>query len=225
MYTPEIFLQHIADGNNDLDVWLDAAMKDEIKLSRPRATDIGSDGQRSAERLAEECAKLFPPGRVFCCKKQLVAMAKTFAIPWAFKVTVAGKSSKCFYASPEIKGKKTPAVSPSNRRKGKGSPKKAIKCPFVIKWTYEARGSPPGTDPEFLPARVTSPDFLHTCNPAPALQRLAMVKGGMCLVVYNRYLIKSDAVNRLTASNFCLECTIIREGGAEDQVYKKALFG
>jgi hypothetical protein len=33
-----------------------------------------------------------------------------------------------------------------------------------------------------------------------------------------------DAVSRQTVFNFCLKCTIIRSGGAEDKVCKNALF-
>lgn len=78
-FTPDNYRELIKADNKNLDVWLDAAMVDELKRSQPQESDsMSSNGERSAERLAEECSKLFPRNRVFCCKNQLVVLMKAF---------------------------------------------------------------------------------------------------------------------------------------------------
>jgi hypothetical protein len=91
MYKPENFLALIAEKSESQDAWLDAALKNEIKQ------DIDQAGECNVERLAEECGKVFPPNRIFCCKFQLQAMVRLFALRWGFAVVINGKSLKCIY--------------------------------------------------------------------------------------------------------------------------------
>jgi hypothetical protein len=166
-YKPENFLALIAEKNESQDAWLDAALKNEIKQSQPWGTDIDPAGKCNVERLAEECAKVFPPNRVFCCKFQLQAMVRLFALRWGFAVAINGKSFKCFYGPSDKKNEsgENSKVDPSKRRKVKDSLKSMIQCPFTIKFTFQKRSSPEGTADSFLPVRVTSPVFQHTCQP------------------------------------------------------------
>jgi hypothetical protein len=127
MCTPDNYLDIIQGKGESPDVWLDAALKDEIKRSRRREADTGVACERSAERLAEECEKLFPMGRVFCCKKQLIAMVKAFAVPWALLITTSGKSLKRWYGPPEKRyASRKSKVCPTKRRKTKESLKQWI---------------------------------------------------------------------------------------------------
>jgi hypothetical protein len=130
-YTPENLIELIESKNENLDIWLDERLKKEIELSKPTDADIGFAGKRSVQRLAEECAKLLPPDRIFCGKQQLLAVVKAFALHWAFAISSCGKSYKCC-CGPANK-KKSPKVSPPRKRKVKDSMKKE-ECPFVIKY-------------------------------------------------------------------------------------------
>jgi hypothetical protein len=184
MYKPETFLALIAEKNESQDAWLDAALKSEIKHSQPWGTDIDLAGECNVERLAEECAKVFPPNRVFCCKFQLQAMLRIFALRWGFTVARSGSSFKCLYGPSDKKNEsgENSKVSPDKRRKVKNSLKSVIQCPFTIKFSYQNRSSPEGTANSFLPVKVTSPVFQHTCRPnrppsIPGLVPAAFKKG------------------------------------------------
>jgi hypothetical protein len=78
-------------------------------------------------------------------------------------------------------------------------------------------------------AGVLDPHRYLTLNRREHLLRTTVQEGPlptgfMCLVVYNRYLIESNAVNPQGSSNLCLECTIIQKGGEENMAYRNTLF-
>lgn len=168
VYKPESFLALIAEKNESQDAWLDAALKNEIKQSQPRGTDINPAGECNVERLAKECAKVFPPNRIFCCKFQMQAMVRIFALQWGFSVAISGKSFKCLYGPSDKKSTsgENSKVCTSKRRKVRDTLKSVIQCPFTIKFTYDKKNSPEGTSDSCLPVRVTTPVFQHTCQPA-----------------------------------------------------------
>jgi len=46
----------------------------------------------------------------------------------------------------------------------------------------------------------------------------------MCLVVHNRFFIDADVNFPYSASNLCLECTVLRDVARVDEMYCNALF-
>lgn len=178
-YTPNNF-DELIESKAKGSAWLDSHLAQEIELSKPNTNDIGEDGQRNVERIAEECGNFFFPDREFCCKSQLHAMLDSFATNWAFSVATGGSKLKCSFAPPDkpsASGAKS-NVSPKKRRKITISLKQNMQCPFAINYAILYRYSPNGMPSSKLPVKVTSVNFNHTCNPAPAIHRLSMKKNG-----------------------------------------------
>lgn len=81
--------------------WLDSNLIKEIELSSPTNVDVDEEGKHNTQRLAFECAKIFFPGRVFCCRLQLRAMMTAFANAWTFSIAIYGCRLQCSFAEPE----------------------------------------------------------------------------------------------------------------------------
>jgi hypothetical protein len=79
-YTPENLIELIESKNENLDIWLDERLKKEIELSKPTDADIGFAGKRSVQRLAEECAKLLPPDRIFLRQAAVASCGKSLCL-------------------------------------------------------------------------------------------------------------------------------------------------
>ncbi len=162
--------------------WLNSKLKKEIELSCPGKDDIDlNDGKRNVRRLSEECNKIFAPGRQFCCKYQLHAMLEAFACSWAFTIATSGQKFKCSFGAPDkgsIGGDNSKS-SPSKRRRTISSLKESIKCPFAIHFTFLLRECPVGTTKEKALVKITANcNLIHSCNPNPAVHRLALQKSG-----------------------------------------------
>ena len=166
--------------------WLSPTMMNEVKAVGPKSTDIDSNCERNVVKLAEQCACIFYPGRIFCNDLQLQAMLKEFSKAWGFEISREGNSFRCHFADTK---KKPKTASPSKQRQSKKSAKSSIKCPFIIRFSVRRKEESPDNGDESIntncgPAqqlrytKITSAEYHHTCKPGAESQRYAKRKSG-----------------------------------------------
>jgi hypothetical protein len=163
--------------------WLTRGLTQEIEALYPTAAEIKKedDNKRDPAAFQQKISKLFPSGRIFASFKQLDQAADMFLGAWAVKKTNHSKSISCSYsATHNLKSRKH--LDPTLRRKLDTSLKDIYKCPFKIRYSFVAYSKNKALKkPDILyKVKITTVNFVHTCQLTTIFHRQALQKGGGC---------------------------------------------
>ena len=181
-------LQHLLENPKQIDTakeklekadWITPSILIELENYYPKKEDISpTTNERCKESFAENCAKLFPKGRIFSSKQQLKQMLIEFSKPWGGTITCVGSKFNCHFGkSTKIDSKKKKTSEPNNIR-NRVSKKDIVQCTFSINISFLNR-KPKGALPQvFYLCRISNANYQHTCKLSPKYQRQAMKTTG-----------------------------------------------
>jgi hypothetical protein len=162
--------------------WLTTGLQDEIQALFPKSHEIkaNDDNKRDPIAFQRQISKIFPSGRIFASFKQLDQAADMFLGAWAVKKTTHSKSIQCAYSSSHDKKRKH--ADPSRRRKLEPTLKDIYKCPFMIRYSFVAYSKNRAVKkPDiFYHVKITTVNFVHTCQLTTIFHRQALQKSGSC---------------------------------------------
>ena len=161
--------------------WLTPGLIEEIEVAFPTCTEINpaEDIEHDSTVFQQKIAKLFPSGRMFASFKQLDQAAAMLLGAWAVKKTLTSKSIRCWYGRTSNKKPRVHS-DPSKRRKVQPTLKNVYNCPFFMRYSYVGYPNNKALKkPDiFYHVKITSVNFLHTCQMTTIFHRQALQKSG-----------------------------------------------
>ena len=168
--------------------WLTATVLVELDGYAPKKEDINDNRIRDNQSYSIECEKLFPVGRIFSSKKQLLQTISEFSLPWGAIVTCTGSKVCCHYS-------KTTKVTSSHKAKTNDPNKirnrkanKTKECTFEINLSFVDRPKKNYLPQIYYLVKITKANYHHTCELSPANQRIALKATGQFIRFDNKKL-------------------------------------
>ena len=150
--------------------WISTELAQEIRAYYPDEGEYVSNintgiMKADMEAFKEKCEAMFPVGRIFLSKFQLIQAIDNFLEAWNCKLFTHGSACLCFYSASAIK--KKPYISkcdPSKKRVTSTSLKLQYKCPFEIKYSKMKCKKRINYPDSFYKVHITTCNYNHTCE-------------------------------------------------------------